>query len=306
MCRLTVCITTYNRWDACRGAVASVLAQRIDGVQVILVDDCSSSSRPKEIDALIERYGIEYIRHERNLGLASARNSALTRAKGQFFTFCDDDDEWPVSFASGLLEVAESAQSDVGIVLGFPLARKESCHGFFGSYPALREVMLRGFTPPVSSQLYRTSLLRSIGGYDETIKSGVDHDLWISLALPNPRVAVAWGWSAIIGRGADIERMTSREDHRRECIAEALKIWRPKLVNAFGVDFYQHFCECYRQYLDYRFFIESLRRGAYLDALKRTLSASVGKVLLRKAGEKLRGRREWNLFPSYHQAVGSC
>ena len=49
----------------------------------------------------------------------------------------------------------------------------------------LKDAVLQGYTPPVGGQFYPLKLLRSIGGYSPNIKSGIDHDIWIRLAILN-------------------------------------------------------------------------------------------------------------------------
>ena len=46
----------------------------------------------------------------------------------------------------------------------------------------LKNLIKKGFTPPVASQFYNLSILKEINGYNKNVNSGVDHDLWIRLA----------------------------------------------------------------------------------------------------------------------------
>ena len=294
---LTVCITTYNRWSLCGRALESVLRQEGVDVEVILVDDHSNQPMPDEIRELIESYGVRYIRHEKNSGLAEARTTAIQAAQGYYFSFCDDDDMWPQGFAQHLVYTAEHAPDDVEVVLGFSAETKKRCGPFFAAYPTLQEVMKSGVTPPVGGQLYRSHLVKSVGGYDKRVASGVDHDLWISLAENNPRVAACWGEPVIVGSAPQRSRMTTAEKHRREGIAKSLSLWRPRLVKVFGEDFYHHFCRSYRQSMDIRFFIESYRRGCYARTVRKALSVYMLRILLIRVLKRL--RRACNLFPQY-------
>lgn len=72
-------------------ALASVSAQTLEEWECIVVDD-GSIDRPAEIvDAFGDRR-IRFIRHERNMGRAAARQTALKHASGQFVAFVDADD----------------------------------------------------------------------------------------------------------------------------------------------------------------------------------------------------------------------
>jgi glycosyltransferase involved in cell wall biosynthesis len=275
-----------------------VLRQDDVDLEVILVDDHSDQPVPDEVKEIIETNGVRYIRHAENSGLAKARNTAIETAEGKYFSFCDDDDRWPQGFARRLVSTAESSPEDVRVVLSFSPDKSRRCASFFAGYPTLQEVMKRGVTPPVGAQLYRTHLVKSVGGYDSRVSSGVDHDLWISLAEVNPRVAACWGEPVIVGAAPHRTRMTTAEKHRREGIARSLALWRPRLVEVFGEDFFHHFHSSYRQSLDIRFFIESYRRGCYARMVRKALSLYMLRILISRVLKHL--RHECNLFPQYH------
>ena len=306
MIELTVCITTYNRWNLCEKAVHSIVFQEGVDHEVIIVDDCSSDPIPAALRSFVDEWeNIRYIRHEVNRGLAAARNSAIEHAQGRYFSFCDDDDQWPQGFASHLVSAAEQAPREIGIVLGYPEEKKSVCESFFTKGPTIREVMLKGITPPVGSQLYRTEFIRAVGGYDTRITSGVDHDLWISLSKINTKVCAIWGAHAIVGAEPDRDRLTTVEERRRKGIAFSLELWRPRIEETFGEEFYLHFCRSYQQYLDVRFFIQSIKRRRYGQAFLRALKPQVMAVVANRLFSRVAGRRvgRCNLFPAFNKAV---
>ena len=86
-----VIIPTFNRSALCKQAVESVLSQSYDNVHVIVIDDGSSDDTKDVINGFDER--IEYIR-QKNRGVATARNTGLNAARGEFIAFLDSDDIW--------------------------------------------------------------------------------------------------------------------------------------------------------------------------------------------------------------------
>lgn len=277
----------------------SICSQMERGLEVILVNDCSSDPMPEEVNQFIKEHQVIYVCHEQNRGLASARNTAIQLASGEYFAFCDDDDAWPKGFALRLISVLENSPSEISMAIALsPMCRK-SWQKFFGEYPKLTDVIKMGVTPPVSSQAYQTAMLQEIGGYEPKIQSGVDHDLWLSLAKVNPRVGVSWGETAVVNNDPKANRMTTIEGKRRTKIAEALKIWHPKIVEAFGEDFYRYFCNSYNQYLNYSFFIKSLKKRDYITGAKKILNSYVLARLVEKIIYKAMGYKPCNSFPNY-------
>jgi glycosyltransferase involved in cell wall biosynthesis len=85
--RFSVVIPTYGRPDLLRETVASVLAQTIDDLECIVVDDAAAVPAPAFDDPRVVS-----IRHQENLGLSGARNTGIRAARGDYVTFVDDDD----------------------------------------------------------------------------------------------------------------------------------------------------------------------------------------------------------------------
>src|SRR5262247_1178627 len=104
--RVSVVIPVYNRQALCERALASVLAQPIDGMEVIIVDD--GSQPPFELPSDIAADArVRLIRHARNGGESAARNSGLGAAHSEWIAFLDSDDYWLADTLRPRLEAAE-------------------------------------------------------------------------------------------------------------------------------------------------------------------------------------------------------
>jgi len=84
----SIIITTYNRPDLLPRAIASARASGKD-VEVIVVDDASSDETASICQST---RGINYVRLDRNQGVAGARNVGLVASRGEYVSFLDDDD----------------------------------------------------------------------------------------------------------------------------------------------------------------------------------------------------------------------
>src|SRR3569832_749003 len=90
--QITVVITTHDRPELLREAIASVEAQRFDEWDVIVVDDGSRpavtfDARQKELAGRIR-----LLRNEVAQGPSEARNTGMRTATGEVIFFLDDDD----------------------------------------------------------------------------------------------------------------------------------------------------------------------------------------------------------------------
>ncbi|MBI2528739.1 MAG: glycosyltransferase family 2 protein [Candidatus Rokubacteria bacterium] len=89
---IVVCV--YNRARQVSACLDSLLALTGSTVEVVLVDDGSTDETPRVLDAYREAHPDRLIvieRNPQNLGVASARNSGIRVAAGEFVAFTDSD-----------------------------------------------------------------------------------------------------------------------------------------------------------------------------------------------------------------------
>lgn len=85
----SVIVTTYERQAMLDEAIASVLGQTVDDLELIVVDDASPTSARVPADPRVR-----LVRHAANRGEPAARNTGLGEARGRSVAFLDDDDRW--------------------------------------------------------------------------------------------------------------------------------------------------------------------------------------------------------------------
>lgn len=220
----TVVVTTHDRPEFARRAIASALAQRLADVEVVVVDD--GSQPPLE---LAPDTRVRLIRREEPGGMCAARNAGLAAATGTWILFLDDDDELvPESLERSLAAANESGLPPPVVAMGtmavvgpdgaerervapLTLARGSDC-------------FLEGRGPfrAKNALVMPTDLVRGIGGWDDALRyweaddfglrlnavasiQGVDEPLYRMTAHVGPRVSRSWE-----GIAADMERTRAK------------------------------------------------------------------------------------------------
>lgn len=111
---LSVIIPAYNLEDCIGKCLDSVLAQEIEKMEIIVVNDCSTDKTSDIIQAYAQKHSqIIPIDMAVNQGPAGARNAALDVAKGEFIHFCDGDDAVPEGAYKEFLRVAWEEKADI-------------------------------------------------------------------------------------------------------------------------------------------------------------------------------------------------
>ena len=91
--KFSVLVAVYNAAPYLRACLDSILHQSVDELQILCVDDASTDDSAQILSEYAARdKRVEVIRLDRNQGQASARNVALTRAKGEWILMVDADD----------------------------------------------------------------------------------------------------------------------------------------------------------------------------------------------------------------------
>lgn len=91
--KVSVIIPVYNVEKYLRECLGSVVSQTLPDIEIICVNDCS----PDNSQEILDEYGAQYnnfvlLKHEKNKGLAGARNTGLAKARGDYIYFLDSDD----------------------------------------------------------------------------------------------------------------------------------------------------------------------------------------------------------------------
>ncbi|MFJ4976036.1 glycosyltransferase family 2 protein [Streptomyces coeruleorubidus] len=114
MPKLSVIVPFYNVQQYAPDTLRSLRLNADRDFEFILVDDHSKDETPAILERAAEDLSdvaqVRYIRHEKNGGLATARNTGLDAAQGEYLTFLDGDD-W---LAPGYLAELVSALDELG------------------------------------------------------------------------------------------------------------------------------------------------------------------------------------------------
>ena len=121
MIRVSIIIPAYNAARLIDRSLESALRQTYPAIEYVVVDDCSTDDTAERVERLRQasdrRDAVKLVRHERNRGVAAARNSGLHAATGDYIYFLDSDDELPPDAIATLVALVDET-SPVDLVLG--------------------------------------------------------------------------------------------------------------------------------------------------------------------------------------------
>lgn len=111
--KLSVVVPFFNVQTYAPDTLRSLRANAREDFEFILVDDCSTDGTGQVLErAGRELPGAVLVRHEKNGGLATARNTGLDAARGEYVTFLDGDDWLAPGYYSELVAFAQELGVD--------------------------------------------------------------------------------------------------------------------------------------------------------------------------------------------------
>lgn len=118
MTKVSIIVPVYNASAFIKNCIDSVRSQTMtEGVECILIDDCSTDNTFEEIQSIINgdvngNVNFFLFRQERNQGPSAARNRGIWEAKGEYVFFLDADDTITPDCIESLYGLAKQHDAD--------------------------------------------------------------------------------------------------------------------------------------------------------------------------------------------------
>lgn len=186
---VTVLLSVHNNAQTLDKALATVFSQTLQP-EVVCINDASTDKTAEVLSAWQEKMGkkLRVLVNEKNLGLTKSLNKGLKQIETPYTARIDADDWWEPTKLEKQINFLES-NPDYGIIGCWYTNhrfRKTSQHRPPMTDAAIRKAILHLNPFAHSSVVFRTDLIRNLGGYNETVKYGQDYELWLRL-LPKTK-----------------------------------------------------------------------------------------------------------------------
>ena len=184
---VSVTMAVFNGGVHLRAALDSILAQAFADFELIVVDDGSTDGSDRVVAGYAARdRRLRAIRNDTNQGLVYTRNRALAECRAPLMAIADADDLFAPSRLGMQLDFL-SRHQDVGFVGTNAVLIDGQGRQLPGLQqlpvddPEIRFELLLGGCFWNTSTMYRTALVRQVGGYRPGFDGVEDYDLWARL-----------------------------------------------------------------------------------------------------------------------------
>ena len=129
---ISVIVPVYNTEEYVEKAIRSIMEQTYKNIEILVVDDGSTDKSGEICDRLAEEDDRVRVFHKENGGQATARNFALSVARGEYIGYVDSDDWIAENMYDGMLHTLIDNDCDV-CVCGRYAVTEEDIRPSFGS-----------------------------------------------------------------------------------------------------------------------------------------------------------------------------
>lgn len=190
---ISVVIPLYNKEKQIAHTLQSVFNQTFQNFEVVIVDDGSTDGSVAEVEKLSDSR-IRLI-HQKNAGVAAARNRGIEEAKGDLIAFLDADDEWKPEYLATQYHLSQKYPDCNVFACNYEfrniegkvtptIIRKLPFTGEDGILSNYFEVASCSHPPLwTSSIVVKKQAIQAIGGFPVGIRSGEDLLTWARLAV---------------------------------------------------------------------------------------------------------------------------
>ncbi|ADI85775.2 glycosyltransferase [Geobacter sulfurreducens] len=200
---VSVIVPTYNRPDMLPDTLRSILAQTYVNIEIIVINDAG-----QDVEQLVKEVapGAFYICHERNKGLAGARNTGINHAQGKYIAYLDDDDIFYPEHVETLVTFLEESNHKVAYTDASRahLTMKDNQYTVVKrDYPYSTDfdydqILVDNFIP-VLCVMHEKSCTNDVGNFDESLKRHEDWELWIRMSRKFrfahiPKITCEFSW----------------------------------------------------------------------------------------------------------------
>ncbi|KAA0988870.1 glycosyltransferase family 2 protein [Dyadobacter aurulentus] len=182
---ISIVIPCYNCEHFLSRAIDSVLSQTYTYWELLLVNNNSKDSTQVIIDHYVQAYP-EKIRalFEIKPGAPAARNRGLKEARGKWVQYLDADDELLPEKLDGQIAIAEAKRVDC-VIGNCSVVGERNGKPYKTLRPINREdvwiALINSHLGITSANIWRTSLLQQLGGWNEELTSSQEYDLLFRL-----------------------------------------------------------------------------------------------------------------------------
>lgn len=181
---VSIVVPVYNDRDRIERLLESLLSQRFEGYETIVVDDRSEDGTFRTLEEMAQKRAIRLYRSPENRGSGFARNLGVLHARGEVIAFTDSDCVVDVDWLRELTRPILTGEAEAS------MGPNHICLGT-GRCSRLESIRAKQYWGmDTKNMAIRKEVFVELGGFNETIKVNVDAEFHRRYAASGREVAL--------------------------------------------------------------------------------------------------------------------
>ena len=188
---VSICIPAYNAEQFLPATLATVRVQQFKDWELLVTEDGSNDRTADIVQKFSETVpqNVHYVRHSKNQGLPTTRNTGIDAASAEWIALLDSDDLWQPNHLTELVNIAK-AESPAELIHSGSLLFDTDSNCDLG-VRAPTQKMIAGFPISLfegsyiiqpSSVILKKALWKRVGGFNPQFRYLEDREMWLRCA----------------------------------------------------------------------------------------------------------------------------
>jgi glycosyltransferase involved in cell wall biosynthesis len=187
---VSIVVPAYNAARTVADTLASLLAQTSPSWEAVVIDDGSTDGTGECVQQFSQRDDRVRLVTQRNAGESAARNSGLARARFEWLLFLDADDWIAPRYLEKMTAALNADPALDAVHCAYARVAADGSEIEDRYRPPVGDLfptLARRAAFPVHACVVRKALVDEVGGFDTTLRTSPDWDLWQRLARSGAR-----------------------------------------------------------------------------------------------------------------------
>ncbi|MDO4190817.1 MAG: glycosyltransferase family A protein [Bacteroidales bacterium] len=225
----SIIIPLYNKEEYVEKALDSVRRQSEHDWELLIIDDGSTDNSYEVVQQWLNVYADvaskTQLIMQKNQGVATTRNNAVSLSKGEYIVFLDADDWWASTFLQTIKQLITDFPDAAAYATNYYYVKNRQnrvlsqgvLDGFQRGYFNYCQAYAKNLVMPIwtGAVCVRKKIFEEFSGFKPNLKLGEDFDLWIRIALEY-KVALDLSPQSYYNQDVEITKRATRNLHRPE------------------------------------------------------------------------------------------
>jgi len=187
--KVSIIMSTFNDSAYIKLAIDSVLQQTFSNWEFIIINDASSDKTEEIVENFAKQdKRIRYYKNVKNKGLVANLITGVYKANGEYIARIDGDDEWVNKNKLKQQITFLEKNQDYGLVGAWANIIDTAGNQILKTKNPVNDIDIRNYILIEncffhSSVVIRKKVLDKVGGYNISIKTAEDYELWLKIGL---------------------------------------------------------------------------------------------------------------------------